>query len=204
MKRLRTLGLCVAAALIGAIGYRALGEKHPPPEAVVIEKVREVARLETLEVTLYQKVSFAPDPKEAKSTVGSLLEWARFTLRPPKGKAILFAKAHLGFDLGQLDKKHLRIEGDRVSLALPPLKTQIELLPGETEVIDSNLDSAQTAQLFDTAKQAFQSEIEHDRALQEKAQDSAKRALEGLLLELGFREVEFVPTLTPPTGRATD
>jgi hypothetical protein len=200
VKRLRLVGLCVAAALLGAVGYRAFQQPKTPPEATVIERVREVARLETLEVTLYKKISFAPDPREAKSTVAGVLEWARFTLRPPKGKAILFAKAHVGFDLDQLDAKRLRVDGDRVLLALPPLKTQIELMPGETEVIDSNLDSQQTAQLFDTAKQAFEHEVQHDRALQEKAKASAQRALTGLLLGLGFREVQFVDAL-PASSR---
>ena len=195
MKRLRLVGLCLAAALLGAIGYRALHQTKTPPEATVIERVREVARLETLEVTLYKKISFAPDPKEATSTIAGMLEWARFTLRPPKGKAILFAKAHVGFNLEQLDAKRLRVDGDRVLLALPPLETQIELLPGETEVIDSNLDSQQTAQLFDTAKQAFAHEVQRDQALQEKAKASAQRALTGLLMGLGFREVKFVDAL---------
>ncbi|RYY34246.1 MAG: hypothetical protein EOP59_16650, partial [Sphingomonadales bacterium] len=50
-------------------------------------------------------------------------------------------------------------------------------------VIDSNLDSAQTAQLLEKARLAFEREVRQDRRLQQKARQSAERSLRGLLLD---------------------
>ena len=77
------------------------------------------------------------------------------------------------------------------------MQAQVELRPGETEIISSNLDSAQTAQLLELARGAFEREVMADPALQAKARGSAERALTGLLLSLGFREVVFVDAVRP-------
>ena len=186
-RALPTIALCLLAGLAGVLiaGHRP----PPPPDTIVLEKVREVARLEALDVTLYRKVSFAPEPTAPGNTIGDVIAWAKFTLRPPKGRAILFAKAHIGL---ALDKLTLRAHGRSIDVTLPPLSTTVELLPGDTEVIDSNLDSAQTAQLFDVAKNAFEAEVLQDRALQQKARVAAQRAIGDLLRASGFDEVRFV------------
>ena len=75
--------------------------------------MREVARLETLDVSLYKKVSFEPEPQPTGSLVGDALTWAKFTLRPPRGKAIVFADVHLGLDLSRLSADSLRVGGTR-------------------------------------------------------------------------------------------
>jgi hypothetical protein len=107
---------------------------------------------------------------------------------------------HLGVDLSKLDARRLHIQGSRVEVALPPLQAQVELRPGETEVISSNLDSAQTAQLLELARTAFEREVIADPALQAKARGSTERALTGLLLSLGFREVVFVDAISSGSG----
>jgi hypothetical protein len=201
----RFLLLAVAYAVAFAAGAYLMGRKaepsvRPDPPALVTQ-LREVARLETLDVTLYKKVSFEPDPPAADSSWAALANWVKFSVSPPKGRAIVFAQAHLGLDVTKLDPSALRVEGDRVLLVLPPLQTRVELKPGDTEVIGSNLDSAQTAQLFDLAKTAFEREASADPVLREKAERSAERALRGLLLSVGFREVQFVTQL-PPAPRA--
>ncbi|HYQ80467.1 MAG TPA: DUF4230 domain-containing protein, partial [Anaeromyxobacteraceae bacterium] len=71
----------------------------------------------------------------------------------------------------------------------------VELQPGETEVIGSNLDSAETARLFQLAKEGFQRQLEADERLKARARDSARRAIEGLLLGLGFGAVHVVDRL---------
>ena len=91
--------------------------------------------------------------------------------------------------------RSVRVRGDSVDIALPPIQATVELKPGETEVIDSNLDSQQTAQLLQAAKEAFERESMRDPRLQDRAKESARRALKVFLLGAGFRQVNFVDSL---------
>ena len=118
-------------------------------------------------------------------------------MRPPHGKAIVFAEAHLSVDLRKLDDKSVRVTGKKVQIVLPKLETKVELKPAETEIIGSNLDSAETAQLFTLAQEAFLREVSQDAALREKAQQAARRSLQALIGTLGFWQVEFVEALPP-------
>ena len=77
----------------------------------------------------------------------------------------------------------------------------IELLPAQTEIIGSNLDSEQTAQLFDAAKNAFEGEVNADKELQQRARASGQQSLRSLFVGLGFSEVEFVDKLSPELKR---
>jgi hypothetical protein len=170
----------------------------PDPPSVVMQ-VREIARLETLRVSLYKKISFSPEPQEAETFWGDVAGWLRYTFRTPHGKAIVFADAEIGLDVSKLDARTVRVQDRTVELELPPLQIQVVLDPGETEVMGSNLDSAETARLFELAKVAFEREVEADAALRERARASAERALRGLLLSLGFEEVRFVSGPPPKT-----
>src|SRR5512144_1745627 len=105
------LAIGVGAALVLAFVVRRPAPVPDPP--AVIERVKEVARLETLEVMLYKKVSFAPEPQPAGSALGDLGGWLRFTFNAPSGKAIVFAKAHLGVDAAALDGSRVLLEGRR-------------------------------------------------------------------------------------------
>ena len=197
---LLVLGLAVGLGL--GLGLRALrrGPALPDPPAVATQ-IREIARLETLEVTLYKKVSFAPDPAAADSVWGDLAGWMRHTFATPRGKAIVFAIARLGLDLHKLDASSVKVADQEVWVVLPPLRTVVELQPDETEVIGSNLDSAETARLFELAKAAFEREVAADALLRAKARASAERQVRALLLTLGFKAVHFVDAL--PGGPAT-
>ena len=109
--------------------------------------------------------------------------------------------AHLGFDFQRFGPTNLHVAGTRVDVMLPPLEVQVALRPGETEIIDSNLDSTQTAQLLEKARLAFEHDVRSDSRLHERARQSAERSLRALLLTLGFREVRFVDAL-PTKGTA--
>ena len=200
---MRRLALSILLAGLGAAGgalvaSRLLRPERPvPPAAVVVERVREAARLETLQATVYRKISFAPEPVPAGSLWGDLVAWVRETVRPPRGRAIVFAEAHLGLDLSRLGPASVRVDGHSAWVVLPPIEVNVEIRPGETEVIDSNLDSAETAQLLEHARVAFQREIEADARLRERARLQAERAIRELLLGLGFEEVHFVDRLSP-------
>jgi hypothetical protein len=196
------LTLGIAGGLAGARHLLSPAPKHLPDASSTITRLREAARLETLDVALYKKVAYAPDPPlPTGSTLDGVVDWARYRLRNAHGRAILFGTAHLGLDLSQLDPQHVRVDGDRVVLVLPPVTERIELDPGATEIIDSNLDSAETAQLLDDGKQAFARDVRADAQLRARARRSAERGLRALLLELGFREVQFVDVL-PEAPRA--
>jgi hypothetical protein len=195
----RILALAVLGLSVGAgagLALRLARRDPPPPDpAAVVTRVREVARLETLDVTLYRKVTFAPEPTEAGTPWGELAGWLRHTFRTPRGKAIVFADAHVGLDLARLDASAVRVTGRTVALVLPPVRAIVELRPGDTEVIGSNLDSAETARLLELARAAFERDVNADAALRARARASAERALRGLLLALGFAEVRFVEGL---------
>lgn len=205
MKRLFVTLLLLGAAFVGGAawmftkGWQQKPQLPDPP--AVVTKMKEIARLETLELNVYKKVSFAPHPTPQGSIVGDVFEWAKFSLKPPEGRAIVFATVRLGIDLEQLDASNLQVvNGDSINVTLPPLKPVVELRPGETEVIGSNLDSAGTAQLLDVAKRGFEAEVMADPRIKERAEGSAKRALKGLLLELGYRNVTFGPPIGANNG----
>jgi hypothetical protein len=195
------LGLAIGAGLGLALRLGRRAPALPDPPAVVT-RVRELARLETLEVSLYKKVSFAPEPSEAESFWGDVSGWLRHTFRAPRGKAIVFAHARLGLDLARLDGSSVAVTDREVWIVLPPLVTAVELRPEETEIIGSNLDSAETARLFDLAKVAFEREVGADRALHDRARASAERQVRALLVTLGYAAVHFVDRL-PGAGAST-
>ncbi len=197
MRKLLALVLVALALGLGlGFGLRLArrGPQPPDPPAVAI-RIREVARLETLDVAVYKKITFAPDPTEAASMWGDVAGWLRHTFRTPRGTAIVFATAHLGLDLSRLDASSVRVAGREVYVVLPPVRATIELRPDETEIIGSNLDSAETARLFELAKAAFEREVGGDPALRARARTSAERQIRALLVTLGFAEVQFVEAL---------
>ena len=197
---LLVLGLAVGIGLGVALRAFRRAPEPPDPPAVVVQ-IREIARLETLEVNLYKKVTFAPEPSPADSTWGDVAGWMRHTFAAPRGKAIVFAIARLGLDLSKLDASAVKVQDREVWVVLPPLRATVELKPDETEVIGSNLDSAETARLFELAKVAFEREVESDAVLRAKARKSAEREVRALLVTLGFRAVHYVDAL--PSGPAT-
>ena len=193
---LATLALGLGLGFGLRLGRR--GQQPPDPPAVVT-RIREVARLETLDVAVYKKVTFSPEPAEAESIWGDVAGWLRQVFRAPRGKAIVFATAHLGLDLSRLDASSVRVSGREVFVVLPPIRATIELRPDETEIIGSNLDSAETARLFELARAAFEREVAADAALRARARTSAERQIRAMLVTLGFADVHFVDDL-PSSG----
>jgi hypothetical protein len=203
MRHLATICIaCLLAATLGAgaVWHFAHREPRLPDVPALVVKVREVARLQTLDVSLYKKIDFSPDPKPSGSTWGDVVQWASYSVRPPRGRAIVFAEAHLGLDLAKLDAGSLRATGRRVEVVLPRVDVQVELKPSETEVIGSNLSSTQTAELFERARVAFERDVAADERLKARARASAEQSLRSLFVGLGFREVEFVKELPRPSA----
>lgn len=199
MKNLLAAAAIVLAFALGAVSvwHFARREKPLPDAPALLLKVREVARLESLDVSLYKKIDFAPDPRPSESGWVQFAQWIKEGVRPSRGKAIVFAVAHLSLDLRKLDVDGLRVSGRRVEVVLPRVQTRIELLPAQTEIIGSNLDSQETADLFQAAKNGFEGDVAADKVLQEQARASAQQSLRSLFVGLGFEEVAFVEKLSP-------
>jgi hypothetical protein len=203
----RRFGLAYAlfmsvAFAAGAVSvfYLSSHREHGPDVPTVVEKMRDVARLETLDVNVYKKVGYAPEPVATGNVWTDVFLWAKSALAPSRGRAIVFGTVHIGLDLSHLDASSVAIHGGQVDVMLPPLSTRAEVRPGEIEVIQSNLDSAQTGQLLELARLAFEQDARSDAGLQARAHASAERAMRGLLLSLGFRDVRFVAKPPGPSG----
>jgi hypothetical protein len=175
--------VAVAAALLRV---ERLAAAEPP---TVIERIREVQRLEVLEVTVHKKVTFAPDPAPQPTLLAGVWAYARETVAPRRGKAIVFAQARFFVDLRRVRPEQLHVSGDEVTLELPEPEVEAGLLPGETEVITSNLDSAQTAALLEAAQGELEASVARDARLRARAREAAVRTVTGLLKGLGFRKV---------------
>jgi len=195
------LGLAIGAGAALVVRGLAPARPAPPDPPAVVEKIRQVARLEVLQVSLYKKVTFAPEPTPADSVWGDLAGWLRHTVNRPVGKAIVFAEARIGIDAAKLGPEAIELRGRECFVVLPPTEVVVELKPGETEVIGSNLGSADTAQLLELAKSAFHRQVSADRALQGRARLAVEQALSALLLRVGVDRVEFVARLpSEPAG----
>lgn len=204
-RKLRTLfagfllGLVCVGFLWSAVRPAGAPAREPDPPAL-IERIREIARLETLDVTVHKKVTWAPPVPKAESFAGQVLTWAAHTARPKEGKAIVFADVHLGLDLSMIDETMLHVAGDRVVVTLPAVVGRVEIKPGETEIVLSTLDANGVAQLLDEGKFAIERDVMADEALKDRARGSAKRALRAFLTTAGFREVVFSDEIHGPAA----
>lgn len=190
---------CVVAllALLAFGAGRRLQRPDPLVDTpAVLTQMREVARLETLDVFIYRKVSYEPEVAPSTSLAGDVLAWAKHSVAPRRGRAIVFATVHVGLDLSRLGPDDVRIVGEAIEVVLPPPVVTVELLPAETEVISSNLDSAQTAALLQNGRAALEQDVRSDAALRQRARASSERALRALLATLGFRDIRFVERVT--------
>ncbi len=185
-----------AVAVAGALlRVERLAAAEPP---AVIERIRDVQRLEVLEVTVHKKVTFAPDPKPEPTLLAGVWAYARETVAPRRGKALVFANARFFVDLRRLKPEQVQVRGDAVTIELPEPEVEANVLPGETEIIASNLDSEGTAALLETAELELKASVQHDAKLRTRARDAAARTLTGLLKGLGFRKVTISGRDGPP------
>jgi hypothetical protein len=172
------------AAVVTAAALLRVDRLSAP--ATAVERIHDIARLEVLEVTVHRKAAFSP-PLEPHSTVlADVIAYARETVAPRRGRAIVFADTRFFVDLR---KAVLRVDAERVEVTLPQLELESSLLPAETEIIASNLDSAQTAQMLDEAEGQLRSAVSSDAALRKRAHEAAVRSVTGLVTALGFRDV---------------
>jgi hypothetical protein len=177
------LWLLAAAAVVAAAALLRVDRLAAPS---TVDRIHEIARLEVLEVTVHRKATFAPGPEPHTTFLADVVAYARDTVAPRRGKAIVFADARFYVDLR---KARISADGDHVSVTLPEPEVQASLLPAETEIIASNLDSAQTAQLLDEAQGELRSTVASDAALRRRAHEAAVRTVSSLVTALGFHDV---------------
>ena len=186
--------LLAVMAVVGlvAAGF-FLGSRHenPAPSPTVVERLRAVSRLQVLDVSVTRKVTLLPDPVDQPTMTAAVVQWARFAVAPPSGTALVAAEAHFSIDLSRLSADAVQVHADRVEISLPEAEVSIELTPGQTEVVVSNLDSQQTTDLLAKAQTQLAQSLARDPRLREKARTSAERSLGALILSLGFKEVRF-------------
>lgn len=171
---------------------------EPDPHTVV-ERIRDVARLETLQALVYRKVVFEETPRKADSTWDDLANWVKTQVRPVRGKAIVFGTAHVQLDVPAMQT---RMDGHTVFIVLPGVKSHVELHPEETEVmLNENLAPEDLGQLMNVAKLQMQRDVDHDVKLRARALEGARNALRSMLAEAGLTDVRFVDALPPLPGR---
>lgn len=198
-----TLALAAGAALAGGwFVHLATRAPRPPEPGALVERVKQVARLQTLEVRLSTTVEHEPDPQWSPSLPGQVMSWVMHNVRARRGTAIVGGVAHLALDLSQLDASAFDVQGGVLKVVLPPVRTTVELDLERTRVVQSNLDSGQTMELFEKGRRRLQMQVERDEALQAKARTSAHDALRSVLKGVGFREVIFVERLPGTSGGA--
>lgn len=188
-----TAGIVLAGAWFFHRGVHVFSRPEP---GAIVERVKAVARLQTLEVHMSTTVTHEPDPKLAPTFTGQVLSWVAYHLRPKKGRALVSGVARLSLDLSQLDARAFRFQKDRVTLVLPEVQTSVELDLGRSEIIASNLDSAETAELFEKGRRLLAMQAENNESLQQQARTSAESALRSFLTQAGFREVVFVESFS--------
>ena len=110
---MRFLLLLTAIALGALTTYAFFRPERPvlPDTPALVLQMREVTRLETLQVSLYKKVDFSPQPQASDSLWKDVISWASYSLRMPRGRAIVFADVNLGYDIQRIDASNLRSRG---------------------------------------------------------------------------------------------
>jgi hypothetical protein len=138
--------------------------------------MREVARLETLDLQVYKKISYEPEPSPTGALWKDVLAWAKTSLFPSRGRAIVFGTVHLGLDLSKLDARRLRIQGSRIEVAPPADAGPCRAASGRD---GDHLQQPRLGPDRPAARaraRAFEREVMADPGLQAKARGSAERA----------------------------
>lgn len=183
--------LCLATWLRPRLPGRAEG----PDAATVVDRLREVSRLEVLDARLTKHVRWQPDPPPSRSLTGDVLEWARSTVFPRRADAMVVGDAHCFVDLRRLTTRDVRRVGDSFEVVLPPVQVAVELLPDETRFLTSSLDAAELSDFLTFARGRLQADAERDTSLSEQAARSAEAQVRTLLQTLGVSgEVRLTPT----------
>lgn len=165
------------------------GEEYTQVSQTVVEQVRNVAKLTTVEVIESTTIE--------KGNDFGWLNWAR-------GDSIfMFVVVEIGagIDFDEFYTGSFEVDEDTgtVTVAMPPAQiTYVSIDNEQTQVIDRSTGvlTGGDPQLESDARQVAE-QVLVENALQagilERADRNARDVIEGLLLELGYTRVEFAP-----------
>jgi hypothetical protein len=188
--------LIIGAFFIGSAfsGFSLFGggEEYTDVGQSVVEKVRNVAKLTTVEVVESTTIE--------KGNDFGWLNWAR------GDRVFMFAVAEIGagidferFYTGSFD---VDTETGTVTVEMPPAQiTHISLDNEQTQVIDRSTGvlTRGDPQLETDARQVAEQYLQQaaiESGILDQAAENARNIIEGLLLELGYSRVVFVESNT--------
>ncbi len=156
----------------------------PTPTPIVIGSFEELGNLVTVQYTL--------------QTVVEVERGRIFPLSSERIILVAVGNVEAGIDLSQIQDDDIIIDGSRVKITLPPAAvTSVELLPGESEVFDSNrgwlLSEYEGLELeaMDKARSQLEDWARERVHVLDQAEAQAEQEMETFLSQLGFEEIEI-------------
>lgn len=162
-----------------------------PDPVTVIQEVRSLARLQTIQYTL-EKVITA---QEGQNQLGFLF-----------GDKLIFVghgQVIAGVDLARMQPEDMRVEGQVLYVRMPPPEIFVVALDNEKSYVynrDTGLLAKGDINLETTARQAAEKEILQaalEDGILNQARQNAESYLSRMLLSLGYQDVIFLQSSTP-------
>lgn len=180
-----TLLTCVCALLLTACN-------RGPDRAIVISQVQSAAQLATVEYVLSKVVLGTKE----KKIIGVKLKDSEFLAETE-------ARIKAGIDLQKIREEDVKIEGNRISIQLPPVEILNFSYPAENFKVDFNYYESRPAnrltlddleQFYRMGELAIRRDMQF-LGIEKTAQDRTRVMLGGLLKAAGYDEVylEFEP-----------
>ena len=165
-----------------------------PTPATLILRVRALSRLETIQYSMETIIEGGSDPGGFLSFLGIGRE-----------KLVLIARGQVvgGVDLSRMEKDDIVVNGQKVTLYLPPAEVLVSKLDNERTGVyeyEKGIFTRRDIQLESELRARAEEELVR-RAVEDgilmQAEANAKAYLLLLLHTLGFTEVEFQPKIVP-------
>lgn len=165
---------------------------------VLIKEINEMAQLCT--ITVFDEVVADSAAIKMKSAVDMLLpDLSGFANLPITGKRIVIVgkgRVIAGVDLKKLNEQSITLEGDSISLALPPAEiTDVIMNPSDFEIFSETGEwSSEAVTAIKVKARDKMMERALDRGILSKANTRSIVLLENFLRGLGFKKVRVYIT----------
>jgi hypothetical protein len=190
-------GIFFAGANLAGWGpFKSLGgDPYTQVGPTVVESVRDVAKLTTVEMVEYTSVE--------KGNDFGWLNWAR------GDRIFLFAVARIGggVDMERVTTSNFEVdeESGSVTVQLPPAEVLFVEVDNEATQVydrDTGLFTKGDSQLESDARQVAEEVLVNaalEHGILEKAQNNAEVTIENFLRGVGYTDVTFIPPEPPQT-----
>lgn len=179
------IGILVGVLLLAGYSFGRGGWFFEPQttvnDATVLEQIRSISELATVEYNYYQDKSI-----NTESWLG---------LKDTKLVVIVEAKVKAGVDLNQLTAEDIRVDGSSITIQVPPAQLLgTEYLPDKTRVLFEErgiLSQASTQESSAVIGEALKDIEQHalEDNILERAQQETELLLVNLLQAFGYEEV---------------